>query len=155
MIGIRELGLYLIKCNKMINKYFTLCLQCTLLFVCSCGNPISRNYTGRYMLDIENSDLGIYKDSTQYHQLILTINEDSTYEFGKDIPFIIESYGRYGCEIKKGLINHKYVSCFLMYESTKRKNVFDGLYSDNEIYFINPTPKKGAQYVNKLCFKRI
>lgn len=139
-----------------IKLYFTLLLlSCIIFTVLSCGDPRGKNdYTGRYILYLEESDLGIYKDSTQYHQLILTINEDNTYEFNKDVPFINKKRGMFGCKIETALIYDRFYSCFLIEgETGVQKTILD--HSNNIFYVLNITPKKGAEFANKLCFKKI
>lgn len=136
--------------NKLYNIYVIL----IFVSISSCGELQMPNYTGRYMLDVANSELGIYKDSIQYHQLILTINEDSTYEFGKDVPFIRDIKGKYGCKIEIGLIYHQIPSCFLI---TSEEGIEDRLfdYSHNVFYLLNIIPKEGKSKAKKLTFARI
>lgn len=139
----------------MISKlYYTLFL-CMIFQILSCGGPRGKNnYTGRYILDHEESDLDIYKDSTQYHQLVLEINADSTYEFSKEVPFIKEKKGRYGCEVRTGLIYDRYYECFLVDEQTgSKETIMDE--SNISISFRSLVTKEEDKQIVKLCFRKI
>ncbi len=137
-----------------IKLYFTLLLFAIFTFL-SCGDPRGKNnYTGRYILDLEESDLGIYKDSTQYHQLVLEIQADSTYEFSKKVPFIKAKKGRYGCEVLIGLIYDRYYECFLVDEQTgSKETIMDE--SNISISFRSLVTKEEDKQIIKLCFRKI
>jgi len=125
-----------------------------------CARP---DYVGQYKLNISRSILTNYmpqdtgkpyfntpmhsysKEDTAIINLKLSLNNDSTFEFSNDVPFINEKHGKW---VMGG--NDLDDFCVLL-----NSNDQVGLYTNNSIAIYAPQPKDTQPYVKYLYFDRI
>lgn len=76
---------------------------------------------GTYKIDIENSDFNKnFTDSNKFSNLKLSINEDNSFSFSENVPFI---YGKKGTWTTI-TIDGKFVYCIFEYDKSKFKEEF-------------------------------
>ena len=110
---------------------------------------------GTYQLDLDRTDMGIYKDSMDcYKDLILEFKSDGTFKMNMEVPFILGSTGTW----KVGGMNRwntiRYDTLGL--EGQISQPYLDG--NDTVLYFNSVTPKKSEPYlngVNVVYFKKV
>ena len=114
-----------------------------------------RSLIGTYQLDLNRTDMGIYKDSMDcFKDLKLEFKSDGTFKMNMDVPFILASTGTW----KVGGMNRwntiRYDTFGL--ESQISHPYLDG--NDTVFYINSVTPKESERYINGVYvvyFKKI
>ena len=114
-----------------------------------------RSLIGTYQLDLNRTDMGIYKDSMDcFKDLKLEFKSDGTFKMNMDVPFILASTGTW----KVGGMNRwntiRYDTFGL--ESQISHPYLDG--NDTVFYINSVTPKESERYKNGVYvvyFKKI
>jgi hypothetical protein len=134
-------------------KIFLFAALCAYLQ--SCTTVKTPQYVGLYQLNLAASKLGKYAaiDSIQY--LKLSIRDDSTFEFSRDVPFLLQK----GTWIMRHFepIDHPPLDkCFLNYGEKHREDVVIPIDEGINEFFINsPVAKDSQEQVEVLQFKRV
>ena len=127
-----------------------LVLLCLLMLACRDSPP---QYVGVYQLDVNASKLGKYDT---IRDLKLTIKKDSTFEFSKDVPFIVSTRGTWEMKYVRPIDLPPSYDVRLFYSESLRSIALvpfdDGVFQ----FLINyPSPKDSQQQVELLNFKRV
>ncbi|GEM_PF-2348223 len=105
---------------------------------------------GVYEIDIENSDFnGNFADSNKFLNLKLSINEDNTFSFSENVPFIYRQEGTW----TSLTIDGEFVYCALKYDQSNFKEDFlcKGFMLSKE----KPIPKDENLAVKFLKMKKV
>jgi len=110
---------------------------------------------GTYQLDLDRTDMGIYKDSMDcYKDLILEFKSDGTFKMNMEVPFILGSTGTW----KVGGMNRWNT---IRYDTLGLEGQISQPYldeNDTVFYFNSVTPKESERYINGVYvvyFKKI
>jgi hypothetical protein len=110
-------------------------------------------YVGVYQLDVTASKLGKY-DTIK--DLKLTIKKDSTFEFSKDVPFIVSTRGTWEMKYVRPLDLPPSYDVRLFYSESHGSNALvpfdEGVFQFRIDY---PPPKLSQQQAEVLNFKRV
>ena len=100
---------------------------------------------GTYQLDLDRTDMGIYKDSMDcYKDLILEFKSDGTFKMNMEVPFILGSTGTW----KVGGMNRWNT---IRYDTLGLEGQISQPYldeNDTVFYFNSVTPKESEPYLN-------
>ena len=114
-----------------------------------------RSLIGTYQLDLDRTDMGIYKDSMDcYKDLSLEFKSDGTFKMNMEVPFILGSTGTW----KVGGMNRWNT---IRYDTLGLEGQISQPYlneNDTVLYFNSVTPKKSEPYlngVNVVYFKKV
>ena len=104
-----------------------------------------RRIVGTYRLDLDHTDMGIYKDSMDcYKDLSLEFKSDGTFKMNMEVPFILGSTGSW----KVGGMN-RWNS--IRYDTLGLEDQISQPYldeNDTVFYFNSVTPKESERYIN-------
>lgn len=130
-----------------------------ILFVCmqSCKTttPIPQ-YVGVYQIDVVQSKLGQYENVDSIRDLQLVIKADSTFEFSKDVPFILSKNGTWKLQYTAPIDLPPSYECHFDFGEISRRHILRPMDEDiTECYFNSPVPKGDYKQVELLRFTRI
>lgn len=112
---------YYEKKNKFYSIYYSYSSFCFFLIDKSEKEYERNECIGTYKIDIENSDFNKnFTDSNKFSNLKLSINEDNTFSFSENVPFI---YGKKGTWTTI-TIDGEFVYCIFEYDKSKFKEEF-------------------------------
>ena len=118
-------------------------------------NEKERSLIGAYQLDLNRTDMGIYKDSMDcFKDLKLEFKSDGTFKMNMEVPFILSSTGTW----KVGGMNRWNT---IRYDTACLEDQISQPYlnENDTVFYINSvTPKKRERYrngVNVVYFKKI
>lgn len=127
-----------------------LILLCLLMLACRDSPP---QYVGVYQLDVTASKLGKYDT---IRDLKLTIKKDSTFEFSKDVPFIVSTRGTWEMKFVWPIDVPPYYDVRLFYsESPASDQLVPFDYGVFQFRISSPSPKDSQQQAELLNFKRV
>jgi hypothetical protein len=114
-----------------------------------------RSLIGTYQLDLNRTDMGIYKDSMDcFKDLKVEFRSDGTFKMNMEVPFILSSTGTW----KVGGMNRWNT---IRYDTAGLEDQISQPYlnENDTVFYINSvTPKKSERYrngVNVVYFKKI
>lgn len=150
--------------NKVtcIIGYFTLPVLMCFLIGCSdlsrYNNPNRKYYIGRFILDLKKSELRSFeKDSILYKPLTLEINNNDSFYFSMNAPFVRQKVGEWTMRP----IDNLYLAYFL-YDSTQFGRAEDQIQfmKNGDVEINSPIGnviigKEGQAFADKLYFVRI
>ena len=111
------------------------------------------NSVGTYQIDIANSSISDYiKDSLLIKSLTLKLNEDMTFVFSKNVPFIYDSCGTWEF-IEDGI----YSANRLNYKNSNgfSNQISECCYGTDKIQMKLPISKNNNKQVDLLVFKKL
>ena len=142
-------------------RYFTAGSYCGFAFLANgtlieiLPSAVDDTEGGRRGLDLDRTDMGIYKDSMDcYKDLCLEFKSDGTFKMNMEVPFILSSTGSW----KVGGMN-RWNS--IRYDTLGLEGQISQPYlneNDTVLYFNSVTPKKSEPYlngVNVVYFKKV
>lgn len=112
-----------------------------------------KNQLGTYSLSIEKTNLGVYaSDSQIYKQLKITFNSDSTFRLNMNVPFILDSAGKW-IPAKGGPEEWNW----LYYNSNPNISTqFTEPWGDSFVFLLNSaTPKLGQERIKEIYFIKV
>ena len=114
-----------------------------------------RSLIGTYQLDLNRTDMGIYKDSMDcFKDLKVEFRSDGTFKMNMEVPFILSSTGTW----KVGGMNRWNT---IRYDTAGLEDQISQPYlnENDTVFYINSvTPKKSEPYlngVNVVYFKKV
>jgi hypothetical protein len=124
----------------------------SFFFSCNEYDTGKSAYIGVFEVDINRSSLESYSSNvTKYSSLTLAINQDETFAFNSEVPFIKASKGRWKIKTIDGID-----FLYLVYGNGPYGIIEDevNLTSEGDIYINNTRPQSGQPNVKTLFFTR-
>jgi len=139
--------------------YFIRFLLTSMLFysIVSCNMVTNKTYIGEYQIDLSNSRLGKYQYVDSVFDLKLSIRNDRTFRFSKDVVFVYAQTGKWEVRRFSGIDIPVSYRCYFKFEGMLREDVL--LPMDDKcdrVYFNLPMSKTDQKdQVELLVFKRV